>query len=137
LIAAVAALSLTACSSPAATSSPGAEPVSDGTFTLYAGRGEDLVAPLIADFESQTGISVNVRYAGTTELAALLLEEGDRTPADVFLSQDAGALGAVAKAGLFSPLPDSLTGAIPAGFTSADGSWIGVTGRARVIVYDG
>ncbi len=103
---------------------------------LYAGRNEDLVQPLIDRFEAETGITVDVRYDGTTALTALLLEEGDRTPADVFLSQDAGALGAVSAAGLFADLPADVAGAVPQGFTSADGTWTGITGRARVLVYD-
>lgn len=140
--AALAVLTLSACSSAdddtattsAAPSSESA--VADGEFTLYAGRDQELIDPLIEQFESDSGISVDVRYAGSTELAALLLEEGDATPADVFLSQDAGALGAVAKADMFATLPEGITEKVPAGFTSTDGSWVGVTGRARVIVYD-
>ncbi len=130
-------LATSACSTPAdSPADPSTGTVSDGTFTLYSGRGEDLIAPLIEDFEAATGIDVDVRYAGSTELSALLLEEGSATPADVFLSQDAGALGAVSKGGAFAPLPADITDLVPAGFTSADGSWVGVTGRARVIVYD-
>jgi iron(III) transport system substrate-binding protein len=108
----------------------------DGTFTLYAGRDQELIDPLIEKFTSDTGVTVDVRYAGSTELAALLLEEADATPADVFLAQDAGALGAIAKGDMFATLPESITAKVPAGFTSMDGSWVGVTGRARVIVYD-
>ncbi|MER3389191.1 MAG: iron ABC transporter substrate-binding protein [Microcella sp.] len=123
--------------------SPGTEPAepgadtADGAFTLYSGRDEELVQPLIDLFEEQSGIEVEVRYGNTAELGALLLEEGDATPAQVFLSQDAGALGALSQAGLFATLPDDITDAVPAGFTSTDGSWVGVTGRARVVVYDG
>ena len=106
-------------------------------LVVYSGRSENLVQPLIDEFEEETGIAVDVRYDGTTALAALLLEEGDRTPAEVFLSQDAGALGAVADAGLFAPLPDDVVQAVPAGYTSTDGNWTGITGRARVLVYDG
>ncbi|WP_167137310.1 iron ABC transporter substrate-binding protein [Diaminobutyricimonas sp. TR449] len=110
---------------------------SDGAFTLYSGRDEALIQPLIDKFEQQSGIEVEVRYGNTAELGALLLEEGDRTPAHVFLSQDAGALGALSEAGLFTTLPAEIADAVPAGFTSTDDSWVGVTGRARVIVYDG
>lgn len=120
----------------AACSSSGDDAGSDGALVLYSGRSEDLVQPLIDQFEEASGIEVEVRYAGTTELAALLQEEGDATPADVFFAQDAGALGAVAKAGLVATLPEDISGAVDAGHTSTDGSWVGVTGRARVFVID-
>lgn len=109
----------------------------EGTLTVYIGRDEELVGPLVERFEEETGIEVEARYAATPELAALLLEEGEQTPAQVFLSQDAGALGALADADLVADIPSDLAGVIPEGFTSQDDSWIGVTGRARVIAYDG
>jgi iron(III) transport system substrate-binding protein len=111
-------------------------PESDNFLIVYSGRNEALVQPLIDIFTEQTGIEVQVRWGNTGEMAALLLEEGDATQAGVFLSQDAGALGALSKAGLFVTLPDDISGAVEPGFTSIDGSWVGVTGRARVIVYD-
>ena len=129
-------LLLAGCTAPVDTEQP-SEPIADGAFTLYSGRDEELVQPLIDQFEAASGIEVEVRYGNTAELGALLLEEGDASPADVFLSQDAGALGALSQAGLFSTLPTDLTEVIPAGFTSTDGSWVGVTGRARVVVFDG
>lgn len=138
-LAAVAALSLlvTGCASPAATAPSTPQAEADGQLTLYSGRDESLIQPLIDRFEAQSGVAVEVRYGNTAELAALLLEEGDQTPAQVFLSQDAGALGALSGAGSFARLPESITGSVRAGFTSTDGSWVGVTGRARAIVYDG
>ncbi len=129
-------LLLAGCTAPVDTEQP-SEPIADGAFTLYSGRDEELVQPLIDQFEAASGIEVEVRYGNTAELGALLLEEGDASPADVFLSQDAGALGALSQAGLFTTLPTDLTEVIPAGFTSTDGSWVGVTGRARVVVFDG
>lgn len=107
------------------------------SVVLYSGRDEELVGPLIGKFEAATGLTVETRYGSTTEMAAQLLEEGDKTPAHVFLSQDAGALGAVATAGLLTTLPSEVTGAVEPAYSSRDGSWVGLTGRARVIAYDG
>jgi len=138
LAAGLSVLALTGCSAPAATDDTGAAASeADGAFTLYSGRDEELVQPLIDLFEEQSGIAVDVRYGNTAELGALLLEEGDATPAQVFLAQDAGALGALSTADLFATLPDATTSRVPAGFTSTDDTWVGVTGRARVIAYDG
>lgn len=109
---------------------------SDQKITVYSGRNEELMKPLFEQFTAATGIAVEARYAGTAAMAAQLLEEGDRSPADVFLAQDAGALGAVAKAGLFEPLPAEVTDLVPAEFRSSSGEWVGVTGRVRVLAYN-
>jgi iron(III) transport system substrate-binding protein len=106
------------------------------TLTVYSGRNEEFVAPIIEDFTAQTGTEVEVRYGDTAELAATILEEGQNSPADVFFGQDAGALGALAQAGLFTELPEETLARVEARFRSADGLWVGVTGRARVLAYN-
>ena len=104
-------------------------------LTVYSGRSESLVGPVIESFTEATGIEVEVKYADTAELAALLLEEGDRSPADIYFAQDAGALGAVAAAGLLAALPAAVLVSVPAGFSDVDGEWAGVSGRARTVAY--
>jgi len=108
----------------------------DGPVTVYSGREEELVAPLFEIYEEESGNEVEVRYGDSAELAATILEEGDNTPADVFFSQDAGALGALEKEQMLSVLGEEIVGAVEAPFRSADGNWVGASGRARVIAYD-
>ena len=105
-----------------------------GSLTVYSGRSETLVGPLMQRFEEATGIELAVKYAGTPQLAATLLEEGGNTPADVFFAQDPGGLNAVA--GLFQSLPGSVSGMVPQWAASPTGVWVGVSGRARTVVYN-
>ena len=104
-------------------------------LTLYSGRSEEFIAPFLSQWERSSGIKLNVRYGDSAELAAQLLEEGANSPADLFLSQDAGSLGAIAAAELFTELPESVARDIPAEYIAANRSWVGVTGRARVFAY--
>jgi len=109
----------------------------DDSLTVYSGRSEDLVQPLIDRFVEETGIEVAVRYAGSSDLAATILEEGSSSPADLFFAQDPASLGTVALAGLFVELPSSITDMVPTRFSDTNGQWVGTSGRARVVVYDG
>ena len=101
---------------------------------IYSGRSEELVGPLIDQFRQASGIEVQVRYGSTSELAATLLEEGTRSPADVFFAQDPAGLGAVEP--LFAPIPDDKFSAVEPRFRSPGGRWVGVSGRARTVVYN-
>ena len=103
---------------------------------VYSGRGENQIKPVLDRFEQETGIKVEARYGSSAELALALVEEGQSSPADVFLTVDAGALGAVSRAGLFAELPASILDRVDPRFTARDGSWVGVTGRVRVVVYN-
>ncbi|MBW3641623.1 MAG: iron ABC transporter substrate-binding protein [Actinobacteria bacterium] len=105
-------------------------------LTIYSGRNEDLVGPLIAQFEGASGIDVEVRYGDTAQLAGAILEEGENSPADVYFAQDAGALGAVSRAGRFRPLDPAILNRVDPQFRSVDDQWVGVSGRARVAVYN-
>jgi iron(III) transport system substrate-binding protein len=108
----------------------------DKSITLYSGRTEALIKPVLETFTQQTGIKIQARYASTAQMAAQLVEEGAKSPAEVFLAQDAGALGAVNKKGLFAAVPSELLNKVPEAYRAANGKWVGVTARARVLVYN-
>lgn len=113
-----------------------AEAAATTELVVYSGRGEALVGPLFEQFEAQSGIDVRVNYAGTSELAATLLEEGANTPADVFFAQDWNTLGLLEREGVFATLPDEVLERVPATYRSGAGAWVGTSGRARVVAYN-
>ena len=104
-----------------------------GSLVVYSGRSESLVAPIIEQFAEATGIDVQVKYGSTFAIAATLLEEGSNSPADVFFAQDPGGLGAVSS--MLSTLPADVVLKVPEWARASDGSWVGISGRARVLVY--
>ncbi|WP_177180055.1 iron ABC transporter substrate-binding protein [Corynebacterium spheniscorum] len=112
------------------------EEASDGKLVIYSGRSEKLVDPLIEDFRKTVDYDVDVRYGKTPDQAQLILTEGESSPADVFFSQEAGALGLLSDQDMLVTLPDDVLKMVPAGFSGDDKTWVGITGRARVVAYD-
>jgi len=113
-----------------------AAPRKDTTLVVYSGRAESFVKPMFDEFTRLTGINVQVRYGDSAALAATLLEEGTRTPADVFFAQDAGALGAVASKGRLAILPQGTLARVPARFRAPGKRWVATSARARVAAYN-
>src|SRR5690606_39155388 len=108
----------------------------DSTLVICSGRNEQLVKPILDELEKAIGADVEVRYGDSAELAAQILEEGDRTKAGLFFSQDAGALGALSKEGRLAKLPQSSLDKVDPAHRGSAGDWVGVSGRVRVIAYN-
>ena len=135
-LAGLALLATAACGSDAGQSAGRDGASANEALVVYSGRNEKLIGPLFEQFTAATGIAVTPRYGGSAELAAQLLEEGSRTPASIFLSQDAGALGAVQEAGGLETLPPTTLDKVPAKYRSGQGAWVGISGRSRVLIYN-
>jgi iron(III) transport system substrate-binding protein len=136
----LACLLLAGCPRPGAPEAPEPETVEpvkrSRNLTVYSGRNEKLIGPLFSEFTRKTGIKVEARYGETAELAATIMEEGARTPAGVFIAQDAAALGALSQAGRLRRLSSELRERVPERFISPNEDWIGISGRARAIAYN-
>ncbi len=106
------------------------------SITLYTQRHYGFDEKIHEQFEAKTGIKVNVVKAGADELIARLEEEGERTPADLFMTADAGTLTRAKEAGVLGSFSSSeLTAGVPDFLKDADGAWTAMTYRARVIMY--
>jgi iron(III) transport system substrate-binding protein len=107
-----------------------------GSLTVYSGREEEIVEPLFERFERESGVDVRVRYGDSSELAAQIAEEGDRSRADLFFAQDPGSVGSLAQEGLLAPLFEPTLERVPARFRDPGGRWVGTSGRVRVVAYN-
>jgi iron(III) transport system substrate-binding protein len=128
LAALVAATALTAGAATA--------PAQTTTLTIYSGREETLVKPILDRFTKETGIALKVRFASSASLATALVEEGNSSPADVFWATEPGTLGLVAARGLLARLPQATTGKVPQRFSTRSRRWVGTSARSRVLVYN-
>ena len=112
--------------------------VPTGPLTIYCGRPEPPMASLFDRFGADTGASLVVRYGDSWGLEGEIVGEGTRTPAAVFVAQDAAALGALSRKGLLVELPMEIVQQVEPRFagTAAKHDWVGLSGRARAMVYD-
>jgi len=107
---------------------------SDGELVVYSGRSDKFVKPVIKEFTKETGIKVVLHSAKSTALLNKLKLEGERTQADLYLSNDAGNLQLGSQMGLFQPLPKNVVDVIDPKLRAEDDTWVGLSARARVLV---
>ncbi len=123
------AIVLAGCSSSGSTPSAKA-------LTLYSGQHEQTTQALVAAFEKQTGITVNVRNDDEDVLADQIVTEGSRSPADVYFTENTPPLQELASKGLLASVAPTTLANTPSRFNSPDGKWVGVTARVSVMGYN-
>lgn len=127
----VTVVSLIACTLAAPTISFAADEVN-----LYSARKEKLIKPLLDDFTKETGIKVNLVTAKAGPLLKRLETEGTNSPADLFITTDAGRLHKAKAAGVLqATTSDILNTAVPSEYRDPEGFWYGLSLRARPIFY--
>jgi iron(III) transport system substrate-binding protein len=138
----VLALAVAACGSPEG-NSPGAGAEAGGAggepavLNLYSSRHYETDEAFYEAFTAQTGIRIQRVEAKGDELIERLQSEGAQSPADVFVTVDAGRLWRAEQAGLFEPVKSpALEASIPENLRHPDGLWYGYSTRARMIFYD-
>ncbi|MFA7602112.1 MAG: extracellular solute-binding protein [Novosphingobium sp.] len=117
--------------------SGGGENTGSGEVNLYSARHYDSDLPLYERFAKETGIKINRIEGNADQLIARMKSEGANSPADLFITADAGALWRAQQAGLFQPIQsDTLNARIPTNLREPGGEWYGFTRRARIVAYD-
>jgi len=106
------------------------------SIVVYNAQHEQLLEELAPAFTDKTGIEVELRNGSDPELAAQLIQEGEASPADVFLTENSPAMSSVEAAGLFAPLDDATVAGIPEQYRPTSGLWTGFAARSTVLVYN-
>lgn len=106
------------------------------TMTLYSGQHSKTTSALVKAFTKATGINVEVRKGHSAQLANQIIEEGQRSPADVFYSEESPPVVVLAEKGRLAKLPTDTLKQIPSKYVGRDGTWVGVSARCRVVAYN-
>ena len=137
-LAATAALGLAACGSGSAApaGSSAAAGGSAGEITVYNAQHESLTKEWVDAFTAETGIKVTLRQGDDTEMSNQIIQEGQASPADVFLTENSPAMAQVENAGLFADVDKATVDQVPAEFRPSTNKWTGIAARSTVLVYD-
>lgn len=129
LLALIVGLALAACN--------GGSQQADSVVNVYSARHYDIDDDLYDSFTEQTGIQVNLIEGSSDELLERIVNEGENSPADVFITVDAGRLWRAEEAGILQPVESAvLTNEVPENLRHPNGLWFGLTKRARVLIYN-
>lgn len=136
--AAVLSLALTACGTSVQGAPPSAasDSLAGTAITVYNAQHEELTQEWADEFQAKTGVTVTLRHGSDSELANQIVQEGNASPADVFLTENSPAMSLVENAGLFTGVDADTLAQVPAGYRPSTGKWTGIAARSTVLVYN-
>jgi iron(III) transport system substrate-binding protein len=114
----------------------GAQGSDADTLTVYSAQHESLVRTMLEGFTEETGIELEFRDANDSELANQIVQEGDASPADVFLTENSPAMDVVDEAGLLAPLDQKTLDQVGEQYRPATGTWTGFAARSTVLAFN-
>ncbi len=129
-------VSLSACGTAHKSTPSAAGSTPSGSITLYSGQHEQTTAKLVKAFEAQTHITVHVRSDDEEVLGEQIAEEGSRSPADVFYTENTPVLEFLREKGALATLQPATLAKVPSQYSSTAKDWVGVSARADVLVYN-
>ncbi|GAA4660671.1 iron ABC transporter substrate-binding protein [Arthrobacter cryoconiti] len=136
-VAGISVLALAACSggtTPAA--SDGAQGSATDSITVYNAQHESLTQAWVDAFTKETGIKVTLRNGDDSELSNQIIQEGSKSPADVFLTENSPAMTQIENAGLFTDITSKIKDQVPAQYRPSTNKWTGIAARSTVFAYN-
>ncbi|MDJ0441425.1 iron ABC transporter substrate-binding protein [Rhodococcus qingshengii] len=133
-LATAAVLTISGCSNSG--SDGGTDPGAATKITVYNAQHESLTQAWADAFTAESGIEVELRNGSDTELGNQLVAEGDRSPADVFLTENSPAMTLVENAGLFADVNQNVLDQVPSQYRPSSGKWTGIAARSTVFAYN-
>ncbi|WP_167760935.1 iron ABC transporter substrate-binding protein [Geodermatophilus sp. DF01-2] len=106
------------------------------TLTVYSAQHESLVRTMLEGFTEETGIALEFRDANDAELANQIVQEGEASPADVFLTENSPAIEVVEEAGLLAPIDEETLAQVGEQYRPESGNWVGFAARSTVLAYN-
>jgi iron(III) transport system substrate-binding protein len=132
-LAATATLALTACGGGSLEAKGNLDPEK---LTIYSAQHENLTQAWAKAFQDKTGIKVQIRYGSDSSMGAQIVQEGDKSPADVFLTENSPAMTTVQNAGLLAPVDASTIAQVGTPYAPSTHQWVGIAARSTVLVYN-
>ena len=131
--AATATLALTACGDGSLEAGKNLDP---DKLTIYSAQHENLTEAWASKFQEDTGIKVQIRYGSDSSMGAQIVQEGAKSPADVFLTENSPAMTTVQNAQLLAPVQDSTIAQVGEAYAPSTKEWVGIAARSTVLVYN-
>ncbi|HLS44213.1 MAG TPA: iron ABC transporter substrate-binding protein, partial [Ornithinicoccus sp.] len=103
---------------------------------IYSSQHKEITEAWAEAFTEETGVETQVRRGQDSSMGHMIVEEGDASPADVFLTENSPAMTVVERAGLLAPVDEATTAQLPAELVPSSGGWTPIAARSTVLVYN-